>query len=99
MTDGFKVTAWDAHRDGSALAGFAAEGDPAAEQCGALPHAEQTDGLGIVNFLVRNPPGVVLHFEDQMPGNLRYVDFNFGRVGVADDIGQGLLKDPEERRV
>src|SRR5947208_15330447 len=60
---------------------------------GPFPHAEQAEGPGGRKFAPGHAAPVVLHFEDQFVPFLSQVNVHLRRVRVADDIGQGFLKD------
>src|SRR5260221_8665136 len=87
------------HAHGRALAGFAAKTHLAAEQRGAFAHPEQADGFCVLDLIFGNAAPVVLHFQNEIVAGSREPHLDAGGVGVADDVGERLLKNAEERRV
>src|SRR6266498_3197682 len=67
------------------------------EHGGPFPHAEQSQGPGARQFTTAHTAPVVMHFEDKFLAFLPQVNLHLGRLGVPDDVGQGLLKDAEDR--
>jgi len=71
----------------------------AAEQRRAFANAEQPERFAIVNMRWRNSDAVVADFQNQMIIDLEKIHFHCAGFGMANDIGQRLLKDAKERGV
>ncbi len=84
------------HSDGSALARLSLKTHVAAQQRGPFAHAEQTEGLGVLNLAVGNAAPVIPHFQDIVARRFRQTHLHCRGAAVADDVRQRLLKDPEK---
>src|SRR5687768_8190946 len=70
----------------------------AAQQSRPLSHAQKSHGLGIGDLLGSDPAPVVFYLHNNSSVTLFQMDGYLGRASVADDVGQGFLKDAEEGR-
>lgn len=89
----------NAGRQGCALAAPAFDAQGPAQQGRALANAEQSNRFRVMNFGLGNAAAVVLHFEHDLAVGFSQTHFHFCRVCVADDVGERLLKNAEERGV
>src|SRR5262249_2604266 len=90
---------WYLYGDKGSPAGFAADFEFPAQQRRPLLHAEEADGAPVLDLAGHDAAAVVPDGEHQhapLPGG---VDVDPRGVGVAHDVGQRLLEDPEERGV
>ena len=78
---------------------LADETHASAQQLGALLHPQQADGPGVVNFHFQNASAIVINLHDKIVACFCKVHVHFGSAGVANDVRQRFLKDPEERSV
>src|SRR5437660_715017 len=83
----------------SAYAGLTAPTHLSPEQGRPLADADQTDRFGIVNLRFGDAPAIVFDFQHQPAVFLSHPDIDFGRIGVADDVGKSLLENTEESRI
>src|ERR1043166_1505375 len=93
------LAGWNPNGDGRAFAGHAVDRDLTAQQRRALAHPAQAEGPGAGDFRLRDPAAVVAHLENDAAGFLFQLHLHPRRAGVADDVGEGFLKNPKEGRV
>src|SRR5258706_2095910 len=86
-----------ARRHGGAFSPRAPDGDLAAEQERALPHAQNSERSGIGKLVFGNPVAVVPYLEAHVSVGPLQLDPHFGRVRVAGDVGERFLENAEER--
>src|SRR6266436_2535729 len=81
----------------SPLAADPCDIDPAAERQDALAHTHEAERLGAVSHLGVNAAAIILDGENKLVGvgPDRHVDP--GGAGVARNVSQQFLKDPEHR--
>src|SRR5690349_18554148 len=87
------------HREGHrrALAGSTADVKIPAEKHRALAHAHETKPVRPVQLGLPHALSIVLDFQDDLvPFDLE-IDAHPRRLGMAGDVGQHFLKDPEHR--
>src|SRR5467141_1629429 len=89
---------WNAHAHRGALALPSNDVDFPVKHRGPFPHAEQSERSGARKLAPRQAATVVLHFEDKFVAFFLQVNVHLGRVRVADDVGERLLKDAKNRR-
>ncbi len=84
------------HLDSGALAGRTGKSYFSAQERGALLHAEQTNGLGVVNLGLGDAPAVIGDEHKQGVGLLFEADFDFAGIRVANDVGECFLEDAKK---
>ena len=65
------------------------------KQSGAFFHPEQSHGPGVGDFVAGDASPVVPDLKENLSVGLAERDADEGGSGVADDIGESLLKDSE----
>src|ERR1041385_6906494 len=87
------------HEHGRPMAWAAGDNDFAAEQSGALAHAEQADGFGVRDLRFGNAAAIVLGFEQKLAATLLQMHGHFCGVGMANDVRERFLENAEESGV
>ena len=70
--------------------------EDAAQQSGSLAHAQQAHRFGIEQIGPCDPTAVIFHFQSNSAIGFFQIDQHLGGAGVTNDVGQGLLENPEK---
>jgi len=89
---------WDLHFHNRSLSPSARNGELTSEQQGALAHSQDSERSTCRELLFVDSAAVNANFEDDDAILLAQPDVDFRCLGMTRDVGQGLLKNAENRR-